>query len=209
MQLKEAIEKRASVRQFTDGDVREEDLREMVRLAHLAPSINNSQPWRFIAVKNHDLLSEMAAAVHRKVSEILPDSDEEPAKKAKQQVDWFSTFFGNAPATIAILTRPYEAVVDCVLPKVELSHEDMNAMRGHPDIESVGAAVENLLLAAEDLGYGTCWLSGPLIAREEIERILDVDEPWKLAALVAVGKAASEHKQKEKKPLEEVFEIRI
>ena len=140
---------------------------------------------------------------------MLPDSDEEPAKKAKQEVDWFSTFFGNAPATIAVLTRPYEAVVDCVLPKVELSHADMNAMRGHPDIESVGAAVENLLLAAEDLGYGACWLSGPLIAREEIEGILDVSEPWKLAALVAVGKAASEHKQKEKKPLEEVFEIRI
>lgn len=208
MQLREAIEKRASVRQFT-GDVRDEDLREMVRLAHLAPSINNSQPWRFIAIKNRGLLKDMASAVHVKIAETLPDSDDEPAKKAKQQVDWFSTFFGDAPAVIAVLTRPYEAVVDCVLPKGELSHEDMNAMRGHPDIESIGAAVENLLLAAEDMGYGSCWLSGPLVAREEIEDLLDVDEPWRLAALVTVGKAASEHKQREKKPLEEVFEIRI
>ena len=68
MQLKEAIEKRASVRQFTDGDVRDDDLREMARLAHLAPSINNSQPWRFIAVKNRGMLSEMAAAVHHKIT---------------------------------------------------------------------------------------------------------------------------------------------
>lgn len=207
MELKEAIERRASVRQFARDDVHDDDLREMVRLAHLAPSVNNSQPWRFVAVRNRELLEEMSSAVHRKVSEMLPDSDEEPAHRAKEQVDWFSTFFGNAPAAIAVLTRPYEAIVDSALPS-GLSHEDMNSVRGHPDIESIGAAIENLLLAAVDLGYGTCWLSGPLVAREELEAILDVREPWRIAAMVAVGRPASEHRPREKKPLEEVFELR-
>lgn len=209
MQLKEAIERRASVRQFTKGEVRDEDLREMARLAHLAPSVNNSQPWRFIAIKNHGLLTTMAAAVHEKIREVLPDSDDESAKRAKQQVDWFSTFFGDAPAAIAVLSRPYEAVVDCVLPGTNLSHEQMNVMRGCPDIESIGAAVEHILLAAEDMGYGACWLSGPLIAREKLDELLEVNAPWRLAALVAVGRTAAEHRQKEKLPLEEVFEFRL
>ncbi len=108
---------------------------------------------------------------------------------------------------IAVLSRPYEAIVDCALGNTLLSHDAMNAMRGHPDIESVGAAVENLLLAAEDMGYGACWLSGPLVAREELERMLDVSEPWRLAAMVAVGRPASAHKQREKKPLDEVFQL--
>lgn len=208
MELTEVIERRASVRQFTSDAVSQDDLREMVRLAHLAPSINNSQPWRFIAITNKDLLRSMADAVHKKISETLPDSDDEKQKLAKQQVCWFSTFFADAPAVIAVLTCPYQATVDSVLPK-SVSHEDVNAMRGRPDIESMGAAIENLLLAAVDKGYGGCWLSGPLMAREELERLLEVQEPWKLEAMVAVGRPASEHTQRVKKPVEEVLVFRI
>lgn len=209
MELTDVIERRASVRQFATDEVAIDDLKEMVRLAHLAPSINNSQPWRFVAIKNRDLLRSMASAVHEKVSEMLPDTDDEQDKTAKSQVCWFSTFFAEAPAVIAVLTHPYEAVVDRVLPKAGISHEDMNAMRGRPDIESVGAAVEHLLLAAVDKGYGACWLSGPLVARQELERLMDVQEPWTLEAMVAIGRPSSEHKQREKKPVEEVLTIMI
>jgi len=207
MELRNVIESRASVREFSTEEVCNDDLREMVRLAHLAPSVNNSQPWRFVAIKNRLLLEDMAAAVHTRILEMLPDGEDDERRRAKDQVDWFSTFFGKAPAVIAVLSRPYEAIVDCTLSDTLLSHDAMNAMRGHPDIESIGAAVENLLLAAEDMGYGACWLSGPLVAREELERLLDVSEPWRLAAMVAVGKPASTHRQREKKPLDEVFEL--
>lgn len=206
MELKDVIEARASVRRFTDEEVCNDDLREMVRLAHLAPSVNNSQPWRFIAIKNRKLLEEMAAAVHSRIMQMLPESNDDQ-RKIKEQVDWFSTFFGTAPAVIAVLLRPYEAVVDCALGNTLLSHDAINAMRGHPDIESIGAAIENLLLAAQDMGYGACWLSGPIVARDELERMLDIREPWRLAAMVAVGRPASPHKQREKKPLDEVFEL--
>ena len=208
MELTEIIEKRASVRHFADDSVSADDLLDMVRLAHLAPSVNNSQPWRFIAITNRGLLKSMADAVHEKICRMLPDSDDEQQKRAKAQVLWFSTFFADAPAVIAVLAHPYQAIVDCVLPKAGISHEDMNAMRGRPDIESMGAAIQTLLLAAVDKGYGGCWLSGPLVARDEIERILGVQPPWTLEAMVAVGREGSEHKQREKKPLEEVFELR-
>ncbi len=81
-------------------------------------------------------------------------------------------------------------------------------MRGYPDIQSIGAAVQNLLLAALDIGYGTCWLSGPVVAREEIEACLDIQTPWRLAAMVAVGKPFGNATQREKKPIEEIFELR-
>lgn len=208
MELTDVIERRASVRNFANDSVNVEDLREMVRLAHLAPSVNNSQPWRFIAITNKDLLRGMADAVHQRIAGMLPDSQEEQKKRAKAQVCWFSTFFADAPAVIAVLTHPYEAIVDAVLPTAGMSHEEMNAMRGRPDIESMGAAIENLLLAAVDRGYGGCWLSGPLVARQDLERLLEVKPPWNLEAMVAIGRPASEHRQREKKPLEEVFELR-
>lgn len=208
MELKEAIEKRASVRQFNNDQISVEDLREMVRLAGLAPSINNSQPWRYIAITNKELLKTMASAVHNKINETLPDTDEESEKKAKAQVDWFSTFFVDAPAVIAVATHPYEAIVDKALHDTSLCHEDINAMRGHPDIESIGASIQNLLLAAVDKGYGACWLSGPLMAREELENMLGINQPWKLAAMIAVGKPSAHVEQRDKKPVDEIFELR-
>ncbi len=79
-------------------------------------------------------------------------------------------------------------------------------MRGHPDVQSVGAAVEHLLLAATEMGYGSCWLSGPLVAREALESLLGIEAPQQLAALVAVGMpatvAAAGH---DRKPLGELL----
>lgn len=208
MELREAIEKRASVRQFSSDSINADHLREMVRLAGLAPSINNSQPWRFIAITNSSLKRKMADIVHAKINHVLPDANEEQAKKAKAQVDWFSTFFNNAPAVIVVATCPYSAIVDNALVNTALSHEDMNAMRGHPDVESIGAALENLLLAAVDLGYGACWLSGPMIANKELEAELELANPWRLAAMIAIGKPSAVVKQRDKKPVDEIFELR-
>lgn len=208
MELRETIENRASVRKFTGDEVSIEHLREMVRLAGLAPSINNSQPWRFIAITNRMILRNMADIVHDKIGDMLPDTDDELAKKAKLQVDWFSTFFVDTPAVIAVAKCPYDAIVDHALPKTNFTHEDVNALRGYPDIESIGASIQNLLLAAVDLGYGACWLSGPLVARDALEAELDIKSPWNLAALVAIGKADANVKQREKKPFEDIFELR-
>ena len=208
MELREVIEKRASVRQFADGEVCVEHLKEMVRLAGLAPSVNNSQPWRYIAITNRDLMKRLADAVREKICAILPDSDDESAQRSKKQVEWFSTFFADVPAVFAVLTHPYEAIIDKALPQSNLSHDEVNALRGYPDIESIGASIEHLLLAAVDLGYGGCWLSGPLVARDVIEKELSVQAPWRLEAMVAVGRPMANQQQHEKKPLEAIFELR-
>lgn len=208
MELKDVIESRASVRQFAGDGVPDEDIREIVRLAGLAPSVNNSQPWKFIAIKNRELLKCMADAVLAKIEESLPVCEDENERRAKSQVEWFSTFFADAPVVIAVATHPYDAIVDNALEHSGLTHEDINAMRGYPDVQSVGASIENLILAACDAGYGACWLSGPLMAREELEKCLTIHQPWKLAAMVAIGKPATDPKQREKKPVGEILEIR-
>ena len=208
MELKSALMARASVRQYTSDAVAVDDLKEMVRLAGLAPSVNNSQPWRFIAIVNPVLLHEMGKAVHEKLSSLFINGTCKQATDVITKVDWFSTFFADAPAVIAVCKRPYEAVIDDALQFGDLTHDQLNVLRGMPDIQSLGAAIENLLLAAVDLGYGACWLSGPLVARDELQAVLSIQDPWTLAAMVAVGKPAGEAQQKPKKDLDEIFELR-
>jgi nitroreductase len=208
MEFRDLVESRVSVRQFAPDPVPQADVREMVRLAGLAPSPNNAQPWQFVAVSRVSLLKMMGDAVHAKVRAILPDGGSDDARRARQRVEWFSTFFADAPLVIAVVLLPYESVVEAALEGARLTGPQVNAMRGQPDIQSLGAAVEHLLLAAADLGYGGCWLSGPLVAREVLERLLAVQAPGRLAAMVAIGRpagAATPHR--ERKGVDEILRM--
>ena len=52
MDFKEVIQSRRSVRKFRAEEIEEEDLREILEAARLAPSANNLQPWKFVVVKS-------------------------------------------------------------------------------------------------------------------------------------------------------------
>jgi nitroreductase len=203
MDLKLAIEKRTSIRNFTDEKVPVNDLKELVRRAGLAPSVNNYQPWKFYAVTNKKILSDMAIKVADKIKD-LPANQSIAAKNVKSQVEWFATFFENAPAVIAMLMEDYESVLE---KGVELSHDEINKLRNFPDMQSAGAAIQNMLLSAVDMGYGACWLSAPMMAKESLEKILNVESPYHLIAFVAVGKPVRELMPKSKKSIDDIFKL--
>lgn len=208
MDLKTAIETRSSVREFKPEPVSEAVLREVVRLAGCAPSVNNSQPWKYVAITNPAVRRRMAEAVHAKLIEILPpDPQDEAERAANAKLLQFCTWFGEAPALLAVKTRDYEAVLDRALMRWGLSREEAERLRGHPNAVSVGASVENLLLAATSLGYASCWLTGPLVAARELEAMLGIQPPWRLGAVIAIGKAKAATKQSPKNSLDEIFEM--
>lgn len=197
MEFKEVIENRVSVREFSKEPVKEADLKEMVRLAGLAPSVNNFQPWKFIAVIDPLLLNKMAETVIKSIQK-LPTVKTRIAENIKSQVAWYSSFFEEAPALIAMAAEPYESVLT---KGVNVSDEEINMIRNFPDIQSAGACIQNLLLSAVDLGYGACWLSGPLFAKKELEEILQIEDPWQLMTFVAIGKPKTKPVPKNKRNL--------
>lgn len=207
MELKAVIEKRASIRMFTEEPVASEDIKEMIRRAGLAPSINNSQPWNFIAITNHEIVDTMGSIVQKKVLEYFPHENIKEKMVAQAKVLRFSSFFMDAPLLIAVEMSPYSTVIEELLKGRELNPDDVNRLRSYPNIQSIGAAVQNLILSAFDLGYGACWLSGLLIARNELEDLLEIKSPNMLAACVAVGKPRENITQREKKPFEKIFRL--
>ncbi len=203
MELKKAIELRTSVRSFTPEPVSPDDVKEMLRLAGLAPSVNNFQPWSFILVTNKKKLNDMADVVSGKYND-FPLKDSKLASNVKNQVEWYSTFFKDAPALLALTIEHYESVWE---KGSKLSHDEINEMRRYPDIQSAGACIQNLLLAAVDLGYGACWLSGPMVAKTELELLLDVKKPSGLLSFVAIGKPSKDFKPKEKENLADKLRV--
>jgi len=71
--------------------------------------------------------------------------------------------------------------------------------------EDSAAAIENILLAATALGYGSLWVEGYVLAQEPLAKsILGVPEHLRLIAIVPIGRPASPPRQADKKPLAQV-----
>ena len=72
-------------------------------------------------------------------------------------------------------------------------------------VEDGSAAVENMLIASTALGYGSCWLEGYTLPREEeFKELLGVPKEKRLLTLIPMG-VPVEWPTKEKKSLEEVL----
>jgi len=72
-------------------------------------------------------------------------------------------------------------------------------------LEDGSAAVENMLIAATALGYGSCWLEGYTLPREEeLKEVLGIPEDRRLLTLVPIG-VAVEWPTCEKRSLEDVL----
>ncbi len=204
MELTKAIESRVSVRNFSDDPVEMDDIYEIIRLAGLAPSINNYQPWKYYIITNKDLLKKMAIEITREISG-MPESSTRMAKHLKNQAAWFSTFFQSAPMFIALTARPFESDFD---KGVSIPVDELDKIRNYPDLQSSGASIQNLLLAATAKGYGTCWMTGPLYARGTLQEIIGISDPWKLISFVAIGKPVEKKmKPKWKRNLADEMEV--
>ena len=72
-------------------------------------------------------------------------------------------------------------------------------------VEDGSAAVENMLIASTALGYGSCWLEGYTLPREEeFKELLGVPKEKRLLTLIPIG-VPVEWPTRKKKPLEEVL----
>jgi nitroreductase len=202
-----AVEGRHSVRRFAAHPVPRADVREMVRLATQAANAGNAQPWRFVAVDDPSLLAAMRAAVEERLHEVArwPEAHDAGAAPNAPAMLKATTLFADAPLTIAVLNLPYESRVDRLLDQRGVSREEHDRLRARPDLQSVGAAVQLLLVAAHLLGYGACWMCAPVLAAPRLEELLGAQEPAHLAALVAVGVPAGTPAGPGRLPLDQVL----
>ena len=59
MEVFEVIKKRRSIRKYKDIPVEEDKINKIIEAAILAPSASNGQPWRFVVVKDKNLLTKI------------------------------------------------------------------------------------------------------------------------------------------------------
>jgi nitroreductase len=208
MSFAEAVEGRRSVRRYRPDPVPRGDVERMVALASRAASAGNAQMWRFIAVQDRRVLLAMKHAVDERLDELKAWPELSGQSRDVRAARAYATFFADAPLCVAVLCLPYSSRMDRMLELRGLSRNERDRLRQRPELQSVGAAVQLLITAAHSLGYGACWMSAPVVAAEGLERVLDVEPPAQLVALVPIGRPAGAPKRSGRLPLDEILSFR-
>lgn len=204
------IYKRKSVRKFTDETVSNEDIKILIQTATQAPSGKNLQNWHFIVIKDKEKIEEIAKIVEKKNSELATYLHNEEDKKNLTKFLKYHTIFRNAPTLVLVYAGSYiPAGYKALKAKGASSEEIHNLLKPSPGVQNIAAAMENLQLAAANMGYGTCWMTGPLYAKEDITEYIGFEkEDYFLAAMTPLGIPADiEIKSPPRKPVEEVLTI--
>lgn len=184
------------MRRYQDRPLPRELVMQVLEAARWAPSPHGRQPWRFVVLTSAAPKRALVAAM----------GDEWRRQLALD---------GQDDATIDLrLRKSYERVMQApaaIIPCLYLA--DLDA---YPDqeraaaettmaIQSLGCAVQNMLLMAYSLGLDTGWMCAPLFCPQIVVAALDLDPALIPHALITLGYAAADPVRRERLPLEQLL----
>jgi PPOX class probable F420-dependent enzyme len=196
----DAVRGRRSVRRYLAKEVPPELVDSVLEAGRWAPSPHGRQPWRFAVITKEETRGRLARAMGEEW-------------RANLEMD------GQAPEVVERrLEGSRRRLLDAaVLVLLCLYLEDLDA---YPDadrqqsettmaVQSLGAAAQNMLLAAYDLGLDAGWMCAPLFCPREVVKALGLDPKLVPHALLTLGYADGDPpKRRGRRPLEELVVYR-
>ena len=201
------IYKRKSVREFKDTVVPKEDILELLKAATYAPSPKHQQNWHFVVLQNKDVINEMAEIVRKSHENIGQLAKDEKDFKRHMSVINYYTCFKDAPVVVLVYSCEYKMIEYKILKQNNAPQEVLDVLVSPQSAaQGIGASVENFLLAASEMGYATCYMTGPTHAKSEIEKLIGFEKKgYELMSMISLGVAKEDTPaQPPRKPLEDV-----
>ena len=176
MDFKEVLETRRSVREYNGESVTHDELLSLVRAAQLAPSWKNSQTACFYVAESPEAVT--------KAQEALADFNRPRTK-------------GASAVIVSTAVHGVSGFTDEGEPATHLGD-------GFECFDN-GLAVENICLAAKDMGLSTLIMG--LYDEAAVRTIFGIPETERIVVVLAVGKTDAEPKMNPRKETEEVVKF--
>ena len=183
MTIFQTIKRRRSIGKMTSEVPNREQIERMLEAATHAPNHHKVQPWRFFVLAGHareELGAVMADALAARLDETTSDKAQAFINKERGK----------------LLRSPIIIIVAAERP-------NLPNVLAIENIEAVAAAVENMLLTAEEMGLACMWRTGDAAYDPRIKAWLGLSAEDHIVAFVYVGYAAIPHLERKPTPFEE------
>jgi F420 biosynthesis protein FbiB-like protein len=170
------IKNRRSIRKYQNKSVPRGLIEEVLVAAGWAPSAHNAQPWRFIVITEDLAKKKLAESMAESwAADMAKDGLKIDEEIRKARIERFAT----APVVI----------VSCS--SIEGMNKQPDAERQNIErdlaMQSLGAAMQNLLLTAHAKGLGACCFCAPSFCKDSVRSVLKIPAEVEPEALVAMG----------------------
>lgn len=176
----EEIIRRRSVRKYSNKSIEDEKIIKLLECARLAPSGSNTQPWHFIVVKSEFNRQNLSKIAHDQ--------------------KWMIS----APVFIvcvADIRCRIEGKVDVLLNE-NSSQEELKQI-----IRDTSISIGYILLEAENLGLGSCWVAW--FTQEEIRPLLNIPNDKYVVGIITIGYANESPMARPRKKIEEITHYEV
>ncbi len=150
------IQERRSIRKYKPDSIPPAVIERILNAGMWAPSGKNLQNWRFFVLQGEKRNAYLEYS-QKSWTNIKPILEKKLKPSLYEFTERFFYTLGEAPVVIFAYNRPHP-------------EENNQTSQG-----SVYMAVQNMLLAAQAEGLGTCPMGSPLEVKEEVDAFLGVD----------------------------------
>ncbi len=172
--FQQLVQGRKSIRRYLDKSVEREKILLCLEAARLAPSAENAQPWRFLVIDNPDIRANFAEEVFSGIYSV-------------------SKFAAKAPVLILILAK-----LGFIVHRLGKQIQNINF-----HLLDTGIAGEHMVLQAEELGLGTCWIGW--FNTRKARKFFKIPHKYKVISLLAMGYYEKKpSRERKRKMLEEI-----
>ena len=199
-EILDAVRGRRSVRHYLGKEVTPDLVNEVLEAGRWAPSPHGRQPWRFAVVTREETKERLARAMGEEWRVNL-EMDGQAPEVVEKRLEGSRRRLLDAP--VLVLLCLYLQDLDVYPDAARQQSETTMA------VQSLGAAAQNMLLAAYDLGLDAGWMCAPLFCPQEVVEALELDPKLLPHALLTLGYAEGDPpKRRSRRPLEDLIVYR-
>ena len=178
---REVLFARRTVRDFTGDPVDDEAAGRALLAAFTAPAPHHSVPWRFAIASSAQARAGLLDAMREAwIADLRGDSFTE------DQIE-------RRIARGEPLRRAPLLIVPCLVADAAHAYPDPRRQRAEREmfLVSMGAGVQNLLVALAVEGLGSCWVSSSMFCPDVARKALGLPGDWEPMGVVGVGHPAA------------------
>jgi len=167
MSVFDIIKRRRSIGKMTEERPTREQIERLLEAATHAPNHHKVEPWRFFVLTS-DARRELGEVMAEALMERLR---EKPSEKGEAMLAKERTKLVRSPVVIVVAAE----------------HPRQPKVMGIENIEAVAAAVQNMLLTAEEMGLACMWRTGDAAYEAWVKQWLGLEQEDAIVAFVYVG----------------------